>query len=113
MQQRVSVQGLMAALEQLGSWVLDQPVGPGLQGQRCDRLRPAVIRQELEHVLHRTGNGGCVLVDWRWDSRMGCARGWLWHRGQVQRFCWWRASERLELHSQLQCSAIQPLRVHA
>ena len=51
MQQHRPAPRIKAALEQIGAWVLDQPVPPALEGQCCDRLRPNQIRLELLQSL--------------------------------------------------------------
>ena len=109
MQQQRSALGIKAALEHIGAWVLDQPMPPALEGQSCDRLRPAQVQRELLQDIHRGGLHDCSLVEWRWDQRQGRAQGWLWENGLLQRFCWWRSSHRLSLHEQLQCTTTAPL----
>jgi hypothetical protein len=113
MQQQRSADGIRTALEHICVWVLDQPRQPALEGQSCDRLRPAQVQRELLHDLDRGGLHGCSLVDWRWDARQGHAKGWLWQAGALQRFCWWRSSHRLSLHEQLRCTTMAPLRALA
>jgi hypothetical protein len=108
MQQRPAPR-LRAALEQIGAWVLDQPLPPPLEGQCCDRLRPAQIERELLHSLEESGVDISCLVDWRWDAHQGHARGWLWQAGALQRFRWWRHSGQLSLHEQLRCINATPL----
>lgn len=110
MPHRLAPQVLQRALQHTIRWVLDQPQAPELVGQCCDRLRPAPVLRELEQALQRCGNGLVTLVDWRWDGRLGCAEGFLWRNHEVQRFLWWRASDRLELHSQLRCTPSSTLR---
>lgn len=101
---------LQAALEQIGAWVLDQPMPAPLEGQCCDRLRPSQIQRELLQSLERSGLAGSCLVDWRWgDARQARVKGWLWQGGALQRFRWWRASGRLTLHEQLHCITTAPL----
>ena len=97
------------ALQRLGAWVLAQPLPPALEGQCCDRLRPAQIGRDLERALARHGLGHCTVVEWRWDQRRGSAKGWLWCRGLLQRFHWQRQSDALELRHQLVCHAKGPL----
>jgi hypothetical protein len=109
MQQQRPAPRLKAALEQLGAWVLDQPVPTALAGQCCDRLRPNQIQRELLESLKRSGLDGSSLVDWRWDARQGQAKGWLWQAGALQRFRWWRQSGQLTLHEQLRCINTAPL----
>ena len=98
-----------AALQRLGAWVLDQPVSPLLEGQCCDRLRPAQIGRDLERALARHGLGHCTVVEWRWDHRRDSAKGWLWSHGLLQRFHWQRQSDELELRHQLVCHVRGPL----
>jgi hypothetical protein len=109
MQQPRPAPRLTAALEQIGAWVLDQPVPQPLEGQCCDRLRPQPIRRELLQSLEASGLGSDNLVEWRWDARQGQARGWLWQAGALQRFRWWRSSGQLSLHEQLHCITTAPL----
>lgn len=104
MPQRFTPPALRVALHHLIAWVLDQPVVPPLTGQRCDRLRPEPVLRDLERALRRCGDGLVALVDWRWNSQLGCAEGYLWQHDQLQRFLWWRASDRLELHGRLRCT---------
>ena len=108
MQQRPAPR-LRAALEQIGAWVLDQPVPPPLEGQCCDRLRPNQIQRELLQRLETSGLGLNDLVEWRWDAHQGHAKGWLWKAGALQRFRWWRHSGQLSLHEQLRCITTTPL----
>ena len=96
------------ALQRLGAWVLDQPLPPALEGQCCDRLRPAQIGRDLERALARHGLGHCTVVEWRWDQRRGRAKGWLWSNGLLHRFHWQRHSDELELRHQLMCQARGP-----
>ncbi|WP_411868879.1 hypothetical protein [Vulcanococcus limneticus] len=110
MPQRSAAPALRRALQHTIAWVLDQPVAPPLVGQCCDRLRPAPVLRELEQALQRCGNGLVSLVDWRWNSQLGCAEGFLWQEQEVQRFLWWQATDRLELHSQLRCTPANTLR---
>ncbi len=98
-----------AALQRLGAWVLDQPLPPSLEGQCCDRLRPAQIGRDLERALARHGLGHCTVVEWRWDQRRGRAKGWLWSNGLLQRFHWQRHSDDLALRHQLMCQPRGPL----
>jgi hypothetical protein len=100
---------LKASLEQIGAWLLDQPLAPSLEGQCCDRLRPNQVRHELLQSLKKNELGLENLVDWRWDARQRQAKGWLWQAGALQRFRWSRQSGRLTLHEQLRCSAMAPL----
>jgi hypothetical protein len=104
MQQRNPAPMLNAALRSSWAWVLDQPVPPELNGQCCDRLRPAQVQRELDAALNRDELGGCSLVEWRWDQHQGRAEGWIWQRGSLQRFRWWRQSGELRLHAQLHCT---------
>lgn len=110
MQQLSATRWLHTALERTWAWMLDQPMPEGLHGQHCDRLRPARISQQLHAVLGSHGLGGCTLVDWRWDQRQGRVEGWVWQRGLLQRFFWWRSSNRLALRDQLQCSVTPVVR---
>jgi len=80
-----------------------------LTGQRCDRLRPGQVLRELEQALGRSAVEGCTLVEWQWNQRQGRVQGWLWQRGLLQSFCWWRQSGRLTLRQQLQCTTTAPL----
>ena len=109
MQQHRPAPRIKAALEQIGAWVLDQPVPPALEGQCCDRLRPNQIRLELLQSLENNGLGSGNLVEWRWDARQGQAKGWLWQAGALQRFRWVRHSGRLTLHEQLNCVTTTPM----
>ena len=95
---------LNAVLGRSWAWLLDQPEQPELNGQRCDRLRPSQVQRELDAALNRDELGGCSLVEWRWDQRQGRAEGWIWQRGSLQRFRWWRQSGELRLHAQLHCT---------
>ena len=110
MQQRPAPR-LIAALEQIGAWVLDQPVPPPLEGQCCDRLRPAQIQRELLHSLEMSGVDISCLVDWRWDAHQCHVKGWLWQAGTLQLFLWWRHSGQLSLHEHLRFTNVTP--VHA
>lgn len=103
--------GVRSALQGVTSWVLDQPAAPVLHGQSCDRLRPSFLLCELEQALLRLDPRPMVMVDWRWDQRLGRADGYIWHDSQLQRFNWWRNSDRLELHALLLCTPIPALRV--
>ena len=109
MQQQRPAPRLKQALEQIGAWVLDQPVPPPLEGQCCDRLRPNQIQRELLQRLETSGLGLNDLVEWRWDAHHGQAKGWLWQAGALQRFRWWRQSGQLTLHEQLRCITTTPL----
>jgi hypothetical protein len=109
MQQQRPAPRLKQALEQIGAWVLDQPMPPPLEGQCCDRLRPNQIQRELLQRLETSGLGLNDLVEWRWDARHGQAKGWLWQAGALQRFRWWRQSGQLTLHEQLRCITTTPL----
>jgi len=108
MPQRLAPPALARALQHTIAWVLDQPVAPPLVGQCCDRLRPAPVLRDLERALRRCGNGLVALVDWRWNHQLGCAEGFLWQGNEVHRFHWWRATDRLELQSQLRCTVAGP-----
>jgi hypothetical protein len=109
MQQQRPAPSLRLALEQIGAWVLDQPMPPPLEGQCCDRLRPTQIQRELLQCLEASGLGLNDLVDWRWDAQQGHVKGWLWQAGALQRFRWWRQSGQLSLHEQLRCMNTTPL----
>ena len=109
MQQQRPAPRLRAALEQIGAWVLDQPLAPALEGQCCDRLRPSQIQRELLQSLEDSGLDEGSLVDWRWDVQQAQVKGWLWQGDALQRFRWWRDSGRLTLHEQLHCRANAPL----
>ena len=109
MQQQRPAPRLKVALEQIGAWVLDQPVPPPLDGQCCDRLRPKQIQRELRQSLESSGLECIHLVEWRWDAQQGHAKGWLWQAGALQRFRWWRQSGQLSLHEQLRCINTAPL----
>lgn len=91
------------------AWMLDQPLLPAPCGQSCDCLRPWPILQELLPALAGHGHGQDELVEWRWDSRLSCAEGWLWQNNQLHRFRWWRRQDRLELRCQLQCTPVAAL----
>ena len=104
MQQQCSAPRLQAVLEQIGAWVLDQPLQPELRGQCCDRLRPAQVHRDLQAALARCAMDAYTLVEWRWDARQGRVQGWLWQSGQLQRFHWCRSSGRLTLRDQLRCT---------
>ena len=98
------------SLQRLGAWVLDQPLMPALEGQCCDRLRPAQIGRDLMRALQRHGLAGFTVVEWTWDQRRHRADGWLWSNGLLQRFHWQRGSDYLELRRQLQCTIdLRPL----
>ncbi len=71
MQQQCSAPRLQAVLEQIGAWVLDQPLQPELRGQCCDRLRPAQVHRDLQAALARCAMDAYTLVEWRWDARQG------------------------------------------
>jgi hypothetical protein len=109
MQQQRPAPHLKVALEQIGAWVLDQPVPPPLDGQCCDRLRPKQIQRELRQSLESSGLEFSHLVEWRWDAKQGHAMGWLWQAGALQRFRWWRQSGQLSLREQLRCINTAPL----
>ena len=109
MQQQRPAPRLKVALEQIGAWVLDQPVPPPLDGQCCDRLRPKQIQRELLQSLETSGLECSHLVEWRWDAQQGHAKGWLWQAGALQRFRWWRQSGQLSLREQLRCINTAPL----
>jgi len=109
MQQQRPAPRLKAAVEQIGAWVLDQPLAPALEGQCCDRLRPSQIQRELLQSLEQSGFASCNLVDWRWDAHQGHVKGWLWQGGALQRFRWWRQSGQLTWHEQLRCISSSPL----
>ena len=109
MQQQRPAPRLKVALEQIGAWVLDQPIPPPLDGQRCDRLRPMQIQRELLQSLETSGLKITALVEWRWDAQQGHAKGWLWQAGALQRFRWMRHSGQLTLHEQLRCINTAPL----
>jgi hypothetical protein len=113
MQQLSSAPRLKASLQRSWAWVLDQPLAEELNGQSCDRLRPAQVRRDLEAALSQSAMGGCTLVEWRWDQRQGRVEGWLWERSLLQRFHWWRHSGRLTLRQQLQCTTRAPLQALA
>ena len=100
-----------AGLQRLGAWVLDQPLTPLLEGQCCDRLRPAQIGRDLTRALARHGLSGCTVVEWRWDQRRERAEGWLWSNGLLQRFRWQRQGDQLELRRQLFCCSAAPLQL--
>ena len=72
MQQQRPAPRLKVALEQIGAWVLDQPIPPPLDGQCCDRLRPKQIQRELLQSLEMSGLKLSALVEWRW---VGCPTG--------------------------------------
>ena len=113
MQQLTIAPGFNAVLRRSWAWVLDQPEQPELHGQCCDRLRPAPVRRELDAALSRSVVRGCSLVEWRWDQRQGRVEGWLWQRGVLQRFRWWRHSGQLTLQEQLHCTTTARLHVVA
>ena len=96
-------------MQQTNIWVLDQPAAAELNGQHCDRLRPAQVRRELQQTLERSAMKSCTLLDWRWDQRQGQVQGWLWEHGLLQSFRWWRHSGRLTLRQQLHCTTTAPL----
>lgn len=110
MQQLSAPRWLQTGLLGTWAWMLDQPRPVALNGQHCDRLRPARIGQQLLAVLHHHDLGGCTLLDWRWDPRQERVEGWLWQRGLVQRFSWWRSRDQLTMWEQLQCTPTPPLR---
>jgi hypothetical protein len=105
MQQLNGAPRLRAVVRSSWAWVLDQPVPPVLNGQCCDRLRPAQVQRELDAALTRHELDGCAVVEWRWDQRQGRAEGWIWQRGSLRRFRWWRQSGELSLREQLYCAA--------
>lgn len=95
------------------AWMLDRPHPRVLNGQRCDRLRPARINRQLLDVLQRHGLGSCTLVAWQWDQRRERVEGWLWQRGVIQRFSWYRRIDELALWNQLLCTPTPALRTLA
>ncbi len=97
-------------LQRLGAWVLDQPLTPALEGQCCDRLRPAQIGRDLTRALARHDFSGCTVVEWTWDQRRQRAEGWLWSNGLLQRFRWQRQDDQLRLRRQLFCGSAPALR---
>lgn len=111
MQQLRSDRWLHTALLRTWAWILDEPMPEPLLGQQCDRLRPARISHQLNAVLRRHGLAGCTMVSWRWDQRQDRVEGWLWQRGLLQRFCWWRCSDRLAIWDQLRCTSAAALHV--
>lgn len=111
MQKQRPAPRLKLALEQIGAWVLDQPMPPPLEGQCCDRLRPQQIQRELRQSLQASSLEISALVEWRWDAQQGHAKGWLWQAGALQRFRWRRESGQLTLHEQLRCINTTPLQV--
>lgn len=98
-------------MRQTSSRVLDPRVAAELNGQRCDRLRPAQVRRELEQALDRSRVEGCTLVEWRWDLQQGRVEGWLWQEGLLQSFRWWRDSGQLTLRLELLCTSSAPQQV--
>jgi hypothetical protein len=107
---RFSSKWLARGVDGVIAWMLDQPLQPAPCGQSCDRLRPWPILRELEQALAGHGHHRGELVEWRWDSRLDRAEGWLWQGRQLHRFLWWRGDDRLELRVALQCTTAAPLR---
>lgn len=99
------------ALSSVGAWVLDVPLPAALIGQRCDRLRPFPIGHELRAALQANGQGTSDLVEWHWDQRLARADGWLWNRGVLLQFRWWRRDGRMTLRQQLECTTRSSLQV--
>jgi hypothetical protein len=113
MRHGMSNKQITQALTRVGAWVFDLPVPPQLIGQRCDRLRPAPIGQELRAALHAHGQGSSELLEWHWDQQLARAEGWLWHNGVVEQFRWWRSDGRLVVRAQLLCTEQAPLQLLA
>lgn len=78
------------------AWVLDEAPPVPLRGQRCDRQRPAFIRQQLIDAINAERRGAAV-IDWRWDAGSQSVAGLLLNSCGVHDFQWRPATGEISL----------------
>lgn len=82
------------------AWVLDEAPPVPLRGQRCDRLRPAFIREQLIAAINAQRSGAAV-IDWHWDAGSQSVAGLLLNGCGVHDFRWWPTSGEISLRARI------------